>query len=90
MIIKCVGPQAFKLDMKEYKGQKHNVFPVRLLERYHESTIPECIEPPPLPVGNKEDEFDMEKVLDSRLFNREVKYLMHWKGYRSDDIIWEP
>src|SRR5437762_1515114 len=89
-IIKRVGPRAFKLDMKEYKGQKHDVFPVGLLERYHESTIPGRVEPPPPPVGDEEDEFDMEEVLDSRLFNREVKYLVRWKGYGPDDVTWEP
>ena len=58
-IIKHVGPQAFKLDMKEYKSQKHNVFPVGLLEQYHESTIPGHVEPPPPLVSNEEDEFNM-------------------------------
>ena len=77
MIIKRVGPRAFKLDMKEYKGQKHDVFPVELLERYHESTIPGHIEPPLPLVSDEEDEFNMEEVLDNRLFNREVKYLMY-------------
>ena len=33
-IIKWVGPRAFQLDLKEYKGRKHDVFPVRLLEPY--------------------------------------------------------
>ena len=72
--------------MKEYKGQKYDVFPVGLLERYHESMILRRIEPPPPPVGDEEDEFDIEEVLDSRLFNREVKYLVCWKSYRLDDV----
>ena len=32
MIIKHIGPQVFKLNMKEYKSQKYNIFSVRLLE----------------------------------------------------------
>ena len=39
-IIKRVRPRAFQLDLKEYKGRKHDVFPVGLLEPYRESTIP--------------------------------------------------
>ena len=77
MIIKRVGPWVFKLDMKEYKGQKYDVFPVRLLKRYHESTIPGHVKPPPPLVNDEEDEFNMEEVLDNRLVNREVKYLVH-------------
>ena len=65
--------------MKEYKGQKHDVFPVGLLERYHESTIPGHVEPPPPPVGDEEDEYDLEEVLDSKVINREVKYMVRWK-----------
>ena len=62
--------------MKEYKDQKHDVFPFGLLERYHESTIPGCVESLSPLVSNEEDEFNIEKVLDSRLFNHEVKYLV--------------
>ena len=90
MIIKYVGPWVFKLDMKEYKSQKHNVFPIRLLEWYHESTIPRYVKPPPPLVGDEEDKYNMEEVLDSRLVNQEVKYLVYWKSYELDNVTWEP
>ena len=72
-IIKRVRLQAFKLDLKENRGQKHNVFPVGLLEPYHESTIPGRVEPP-LPHNDDEnDVYNLEDVLDSKVEHRVVK-----------------
>ena len=66
-IIKHVGPRVFQLDLKEYKGRKHDVFPVSLLEPYHESTIPSHVQPPPPPVNDEEDLYELEDVLDSKV-----------------------
>ena len=30
-------------------------------------------------VGDEEDEYDLEEVLDSKVVNREVKYMVRWK-----------
>ena len=89
-IIKRVGPRAFQLDLKEYKGRKYDVFPVGLLEPYRESSIPGRSDPPVPPVGDEEDEYELEDVLDSKVEGRVVKYLVRWKGYSPDDITWEP
>jgi Chromo (CHRromatin Organisation MOdifier) domain len=89
-ITKKVGPRAFKLDLKGYKGRKHDVFPVNLLEPYHESTIPGRAEPPPPPVNDEGDEWDLEDVFDSKVDNRQVLYMVKWKGYGPDETTWEP
>ena len=89
-IIKRVGPRAFQLDLKEYKGRKHDVFPVGLLEPYHESMIPSHVQPPPPPVNDEEDLYELEDVLESKVERCVVKYLVRWKGYGPDDITWEP
>ena len=67
IIIKCIGPRAFQLDLKEYKGRKHDVFLVGLLEPYHESTIPSHVQPLPPPVNDEEDLYKLEDVLDSKV-----------------------
>ena len=55
------------MDLKEYKGRKHYMFPVSLLEPYHESTILSRVQPP-LPLANdKEDLYELEDVLDSKV-----------------------
>ena len=80
----------FQLDLKEYKEYKHDVFPIGLLEPYHESTIPGRVEPPPPPVNDEVDQYELEDVLDSKVDRRIVKYLVRWSGYGPDDITWEP
>ena len=68
----------------------HNVFHVSLLEPYIENSIPDRETPPPPPVGDDLDLYEAEAILDSRLKNRKVEYLVQWTGYGPDDRTWEP
>jgi hypothetical protein len=50
----------------------HLVLHVSLLESYHVSTIPGRIHDPPPPIHNDgEHEYEVEDMLDSRIFNRQ-------------------
>lgn len=42
--------------------------------------------------GSSDDEskYEVNKVLDSRLENGQVQYLVDWEGYDSDERTWEP
>jgi hypothetical protein len=39
---------------------------------------------------NGVEEFEVESILDSRIRQRHLEYLVHWKGYSHEDDTWEP
>ena len=57
----------------------------------------ECLEGQPIfkpsPVQVTEDreiEFEVESIIDSRWKGRRLEYLVHWKGYSEEDHTWDP
>jgi hypothetical protein len=58
------------------------VFHVSLLEPYHAFTIQgKTHEPIPPIVVDGEQEYEIEKILDSRISHHQLQYLVHWQGY---------
>ena len=72
----------------------HNVFYVSLLERYREDTIPgrRLKPPPPIITPDGDIEWEVNQILDSRLFGRwkKLQYLVSWEGYGHEECSWEP
>lgn len=66
VISKCIGTQAYQLDLPQALQNIHNVFHVSLLEPYHtiEGRAPP---PPPMIEVDGEDQAEIEEVLDSRM-----------------------
>jgi hypothetical protein len=69
----------------------HPVFHASLLLPYTETPEhgPNFTRPPPDLVDGLE-EFEVEKILDSRRRRRQLQYLVKWKGYPDADNTWEP
>src|SRR3979490_2256010 len=69
----------------------HPIFHISILEPTTlPNTIPNCTQPPPPPVIiDGEPEFEVTKVLDSKIDNRckacKLLYLVRWAGYEGTD-----
>jgi hypothetical protein len=45
--------------------------------------------PPPVKIDG-EQEYEVEDILDSRISNHQLQYLVHWHGYDMSKHTWEP
>lgn len=45
---------------------------------------------PPPDIVDGHEEFEVEAILDTRLFRGRRQYLLKWKGYPDHDASWEP
>ncbi|MBW0491724.1 hypothetical protein O181_031439 [Austropuccinia psidii MF-1] len=69
------------------------VFHIPLLEPVKTSTIPNRNqEPPPLIISEKEEEWEVSQILDSKLKRGKLCCLVEWKGFSQDPerSTWEP
>ncbi|KAG5716191.1 hypothetical protein E4T56_gene10770 [Termitomyces sp. T112] len=89
---KKVGPLAYQLKLPVGLHQLHSVFNVVKLFPAPEDPIPGCHpKPPPPPVlVNDEEEYEVEEILDSRVFQGKLQFKVKLKGYGIEDISWEP
>jgi len=68
----------------------YTVFHVSQLKTSLQSSIPNRIQsPPPLIEVNREVEYEVEEILDSKIDHRrrhcQLLYLVHWAGYTGTD-----
>ena len=89
-VIQVMSPINYRLELPT-QWSIHPVFHIDLLTPYRE-TITHGVNyqrPPPDLVNNAE-EYEVEKILDSRLFGRRrrLQYLVKWKGYPDSDNMW--
>ncbi len=69
----------------------HLLFHVSLLELYNASTIIRQVSGPPSLIKiNIEQEHEVEEILDFKLSNRQLQYLIRWKGYNISKRTLEP
>ena len=70
----------------------HPVFNIVKLTLAPEDPVPGwCLCPPPLPeIMNGEEEWIVEAILDSRVINQKLWYLVKWEGFGIEHNSWEP
>ena len=86
-MIESVGPNAARLRLPDVV-RLHPVFHVSLLEHAAGDPLPgQRSPPPPAIIVDGEEEWEVERVLDSRLFYRKLQYLVKWMG--DDTPTWQ-
>ena len=60
----------------------HDVFHVDRLSPYKGNEVNGLTPPPPDPVTiDREEEYEVDHIRDSKMFGCTLKYLVRWKGY---------
>lgn len=91
-VIEKVGASAYKLKLYPSWKKVYPVFNEVLLSPFTEPAFPSQRHDPPPPPDIIDDipEFEVEKILDSKVMRGKIKYLVHWKGYAVSERTWEP
>ena len=86
-----VGKYAYRLTLPRSMKCLHPVFNVVKLTLATEDPIPgRRRDPPPPPeLVDGEEEYEVENILNSRMFQRKLQYLVQWKGYGVESNTWE-
>jgi len=84
-----INQSAYELELP-YTIRKHNVFHISLLNHY---TPPPAGQPPSEPQPTIVDDFDeweVDRIIDSKWRDRKLHYLIQWAGYSYVRTSWEP
>ena len=91
-IVRKVGNSAYRLKLPPSMSRLHPVFNVVKLTPAPEDPIlgrrPHL--PPPPEIIQGEEEWIVEEILDSRVINRKLRYLIKWEGFGIEHNSWEP
>jgi hypothetical protein len=89
-IIQVMSAVNYRLELPT-QWNIHSVFHIDLLMPYRETTIhgPNFTRPAPELIDG-EEEYSVEKILDSQRFGRRwrLQYLVKWEGYPDSDNMW--
>ena len=89
-IVQVMSPVNYRLQLPT-QWSIHDVFHIDLLTPYRETlTHGANYQRPPPDLIDGMEEFEVEKVLDSRRYGRgrKLQYLIKWKGYPDSDNQW--
>ena len=89
-IVQVMSPVNYRLELP-MQWSIHPVFHTDLLTPYHKTPThgPNYQRPPP-DLVDREEEYEVERILDSQQFGRgrKLQYLIKWKGYPDSENQW--
>ncbi|QRW22942.1 Retrotransposable element Tf2 protein [Rhizoctonia solani] len=88
-ITEKISSHAYRLNLPETL-KIHDVFYVGLLSKVHESLSQPFPNQPPPETIEGEEEYEVEKIINSKRQRGKWFYLIKWKGYGPEDNSWEP
>jgi hypothetical protein len=90
-VLEKIGTTSYKLDLPP-TWRIHPIFHSDLLSRFSEPIYDhqKGDDRPPPDVIDDHEEYEVERILDSRFYRRKLQYLVLWKGYPPEDATWEP
>jgi len=84
-VLRQVGDSSYELELPEGMNI-HPVFHANLLRLHPPESLPgQTQEPPPPVVVDNQEEYEVDEVLDSRLWHGKLKYKVKWTGHPPDD-----
>jgi hypothetical protein len=88
-VVRRVGSHAYRLRLPRSLSRLHPVFPVVKLTLAPLDSFGRHNKPPPLPtIVDDEEHYEVEEVLDSRLYRGKLQYLVKWKGFGYEENSW--
>ena len=89
-IIGLAGPNAIKLKLPR-SMQIHPVVNVSLIKPYLGPMEGQTLYQPKLlhVTEDRDNEWEVDHIMDSCLKNKKLEYLVHWRGYDNLDHTWE-
>jgi len=90
-ILAKIGTSAYKLALPPSMAI-HNTFHISLLEPYQDNRFRSQIKEPPPPIQIEgEDQYELDEIIDSRLYYNKLEYRAKSKGYSPEhDKVWYP
>ena len=88
-VVKQINNIAFHLELLP-SMKIHAIFHISLLEPYKESSILSKFQVlPPIEIEGQE-EFEVSEILNSRIIQRKLEFLIQWQGCDVRERTWQP